>query len=154
MKALTSTLCLVFLTACLFQASAQEKDVPLNTPNYSKRKMFTNLPEKSRLRLSDAEELLNLPVGAKVNATIAAGFPLIGTIVSKSNPADTTVKSVVVRTANQGSVFTFSRVKAADGKISFIGRMLNKEGGDALEIVKEDEGYVLRKKNAHELLIE
>jgi hypothetical protein len=153
MKTRTSVL-LACLTLCMLQATAQEKVPPLNNPNYNKARIFSDLPDRMALRLHDAEELLDLPVGAKVNATVASGLPIVGTVVSKSNPADTSVRSVVIQTTRQGATFTFSRIRGAGGTVSYIGRMLNRSGGDALEIAKEGQGYVIKKKGIYDLLNE
>ena len=106
------------------------------------------------LRITSAESLLALPIGARVNATLATGFTVVGAVVSKSDPNDPAVKSVVIRTNRQGAVFTFTRVKAANGATSYIGRMLDKTGGDALEIAREGQEYVIRKKGVNELVNE
>jgi len=154
MKTLKSVACSAVMALCLMKASAQDARIPLNTPNYSKPRLFADLPEKMPLKIKDVESLLELSVGTPVNASLTAGFPLIGTIVSKSDPADPSVQSVVIRTNRNGSTFTFSRVTGIDGKISYIGRMFSKSGGDALEIANEGQGYVLRKKGVHELINE
>jgi len=154
MKTLKSVACSAILSFCMMKASAQEARIPINTPNYSKPRLFGALPDKMPMKIKDMEGLLELSVGTPVNATLSAGFPLIGTIVSKSNPADTTVKSVVIRTNREGCTFTFSRVTDVDGKVLFIGRMMSRNGGDALEIANEGQGYVLRKKGVHELINE
>lgn len=153
MKKQKSVALLAILAFCFVQASAQESSPPLNHPNYNQPKIFADVPERMPLHVADAEELLSLPVGTRVNATLAAGLPLVGVVVSKSNETDTAVKSVVIRTNRQGAVFTFTRV-AVGGNITYRGRMLNKSNGDALEIVREGDGYVLRKKNINELLNE
>lgn len=136
-------------------AAAQKNSPPVNEPDLRKPKIFADLPEKVALRLTDAQALLNLPVGAAVNAVVATGLPLVGTVVSRSNPADKAVQSVVIRSKTRGgAVFTFTRTQNADGSFSFIGRMLDKNGGDALEIVREDSGYVLRKKGYYDVINE
>ncbi|HET7897113.1 MAG TPA: hypothetical protein VFL47_05575 [Flavisolibacter sp.] len=154
MKTVKSIACLAIMAFCLSKASAQNARIPLNETNYSRPRLFTDIPEKAPFKIKDVESLLDLPVGAAVNASLSSGLPLVGTVVSKSNPADTSVKSVVIRTNRQGSTFTFSRLVAADGTVSFIGRMFSKNGGDALEITNEGQGYVLRKKGITELLNE
>jgi hypothetical protein len=154
MKILKAATLLAFLTVCKLPVFAQDATIPLNLPVYGKAKIFGDLPDKMPLRITDAEQLLDLPVGAKVSTNIASGLPVAGVVVSKSNPADTSVKSVVVRTNRQGATFIFSRTIAADGTVSFRGHMFNRSGGDALEIVKEGEGYVIRKKGLNELLNE
>lgn len=154
MKKQKSCAVLALLTLCFVQASAQEPILRQNNFRNDKTKIFADLPEKMPLRIADAEGLLDLPVGTRVNATLATGFPVVGAVVSKSNPADPRVKSVVIRTSRQGAVFTFTRITAANGTMSYIGRMLDKSGGDALEIAKEGQGYVIRKKGINELVNE
>ncbi len=150
----TGTL-LALLTVCIMHVSAQAITPPLNNPNYSKAKIFTDLPDKMPLRIADLESLLELPVGARINAAVAKNFSIVGTVVSKSNAADTSVRSVVIKATNrQGAIFTFTRTRAADGAVSYLGRMLNKDNGDALEIAKEGSQYVIRKKGLYELMNE
>lgn len=145
---------LALLTLSFCFAFAQTSRPPLNIPDYSKPKIFADLPEKMSLRIASTEGLLDQPVGATISATIAKGFTVAGTVVSKSNPDDTTVKSVVIRTNRQGAIFTFSRIRKKDGSLSYIGRMLNRAGGDALEIVQEGKEYVIRKKGLYDMLNE
>jgi hypothetical protein len=154
MKTLKSVAFLAFSTLCMLHASAQESALRQNNFRNDKTKFFADLPEKMPLRITDAESLLVLPVGARVNATLATGFSVVGAVVSKSDPNDPNVKSVVIRTNRQGAVFTFTRVKADDGTVSYIGRMLDKSGGDALEIAREGQAYVIRKKGVNELVNE
>ena len=154
MKTLKSSALLAFTTLCILHASAQEPALRQNNFRNDKTKIFADLPEKMPLRITSAESLLALPIGARVNATLATGFTVVGAVVSKSDPNDPAVKSVVIRTNRQGAVFTFTRVKAANGATSYIGRMLDKTGGDALEIAREGQEYVIRKKGVNELVNE
>jgi hypothetical protein len=101
------------------------------------------------------EALLNLPVGSQVNKTVAAGFSFSGTVVSKSNPSDLSVKTVVVKSpVRKNTLLTFSRIRKADGSFSYTGRMISREAGDAFEIAKEGSTYVLRKKGYYDLVNE
>ncbi|GAA4728667.1 hypothetical protein [Flavisolibacter ginsenosidimutans] len=155
MKLLKTGALALLLTAACLHATAQTSKPPINEPNYNKPKVFADLPEKLSLRIADAEALLNLPVGTQVNAAVANGFPLVGTVVSKSSPSDLTVQSIVIRSAGrQNATFTFTRIKNADGSFSYKGRMMGKTAGDALEITKEGTGYVLRKKGYYDLVNE
>lgn len=155
MKYQKTSVLLTLLTICILQASAQEAPPPLNTPNYSKAKIFADLPEKMSLKVTDFESLLDLPVGANVKTAVNREFSIVGNIVSKSNGADPRVKSVVIKTTNhQGSTFTFTRITAADGTVSYLGRMMNRAGGDALEIAKEGGEYVIHKKGLYDLMSE
>ena len=154
MKRIKPGAMLALLTAFSLYASAQVSP-PVNEPNYNKPKVFTDLPEKQPIQISAVESLLNLSVGASVNTTIANGLVLNGTVISKSNPADASVKSVVVKTTSrQQATLTFSRITKQDGSISYIGRMVSKEAGDALEIAKEGTNYVIRKKGYYDMINE
>lgn len=155
MKPLKTIALSALLFVCTWHVSAQEHPVPLNKTDYNKPKRFAGLPGKMPLRVKDMESLLLLPVGAKVNATVATNFPLTGIIVSKSGLLDQSVKTVVIKSSNyQGATFTFTRIAEENGSFSYSGRMLNREAGDAMEITKEGETYVVRKKASHEIISE
>lgn len=155
MKFLKTAALAALLAVSYTPLSAQNVTVPLNEPNYNKPRVFSDLPSQMNLRLADMEALLNLSVGAQVNAMAASGFPLIGTVVSKSNPGNTLVKTVVIKSlTRQEATFTFSRITKEDGSLSYTGRMMSKSAGDALEIVKEGAGYVIRKKGFYDLINE
>lgn len=150
-----SALIAMLLAVSYLQTSAQNSALRLNEPNYNKAKLFSDLPDKLNLRLTDVEALLNISVGKQVNAIIATGFPLVGVVVSKSTLKDAFVKTVVIKsTTRQGATFTFSRITKEDGSLFYTGRMMSKEAGDALEIIKEGTGYVIRKKGFYDLINE
>lgn len=154
MKLLKAVAQLAFCLACTIQASAQNT-VPLNETNYNKPRLFADLPEKAPLQLKELESLLSFEVGSKVTASIAKNISITGTIVSKSNPADKSVRSVVIKSlTRQGTIFTFTRVTDTDGTVSYLGRMINRSSGDALEITKEGKGYVIRKQHIAEIVNE
>jgi hypothetical protein len=155
MKILKAITFMALFTLCLVHVNAQAPASLLNEPDYNKPKLFSDLPEKLTLNLTNMETLLSLSVGASVNTLMANGFPLIGTVVSKSNPKDATVKSVVIKSrTRQGAVLTFTRITAADGTISYIGRLISKDAGDAFQIVKESGQYVFRKQGLYDLINE
>ncbi len=155
MKILKTSAIAALLSISFLSSSAQQKSVPLNEPNYNKPKLFTDLPDKLTVRLTDMEGLLNLSIGEKVNTTVANGFQLVGTVVSKSNPTNTSAKTIVIKSlTRQGATLTFSRITKEDGTYSYIGRMMSKGAGDALEIARDGAGYVLRKKDMYDLMNE
>ncbi|HTM91676.1 MAG TPA: hypothetical protein VL095_04620 [Flavisolibacter sp.] len=142
------------------QSGAQEKlhaneKLPINQPNYNKPKIFDDLPRKMNLKISDMESLFDLSVGTAVTAKLTQDFHFKGTVVSKAGNSESQVRSVVINSTNRkGAVFTFSRVVKEDGSFIYRGRILNKESIDAYEIVKENDQYVLVKKNYYEIVRE
>jgi hypothetical protein len=155
MKIQRTVTLLAGLILMMLQATAQESPSLLRAPDYNKPKRFADLPEKQPLHLKELESLLHLPVGSNVSVSISKHFLLQGSVVSVSNPSDKLVKSVVVRSNNRpGTAFTFTRLTESDGRFTYTGRMIGRDTGDAMEIIKDGEGYVLRKKNVYEIISE
>lgn len=152
MKSICILTLLIAGSICLH---AQPNKAALREPNYSKKRVFTDQPERSKLKMSDMEKLLSLPVGAQVNTYVSGSLRVTGKVVSKSDPQDTQFKSVVVRLSNRdNATFTFSKRLHADGSAAYTGRVFSLTTGDAMEI-KHDKGeYVLLKKGSSELFVE
>jgi hypothetical protein len=103
------------------------------------------------------ESLFDLSVGAPVMAKLTKSFYLKGTIVSKSGSAESSVRSVVIKSTTntrQGAVLTFTKIRKDDGSYTYRGRIISRESIDAYEIVKENGQYVLQKKNYYEMIAE
>ena len=155
MKMQRTTALIALLTACYLQLPAQQKTPPVNEPNYNKAKVFGDIPDKTELNITTLETLLKLSVGDPVNAGIANGFRLVGTVISKSNPADASVKSIVIKSnTRQHATLTFTKITKPDGSIRFMGRMLSRDAGDALEIIKDGNRYVVAKKGFYDMINE
>jgi hypothetical protein len=131
---------------------AQENNL-IQEPDYNKPKLFADVAAKFAVDVNALETLLEVPVGQNVNAFLTRNFSLQGVVVSKSDPADLNVKSVVIRSTNRnGATMTFTKVRDENGQSSFIGRIVSYKNGDAFELNKEENGYVLVKKNLYDLL--
>ena len=155
MKSVQSCAVAALLTLLSLSSSAQDNFKTVNEPDYNKAKIFSDLPQKMNLRLADMESLINLPIGSSVNTFAANNFRIMGTVVSKSDANDASAKTVVIKLNNrQGATLTFTRTTKADGTTSFIGRILNRNNGDAFEIVKENGQYVFMKKGVYDLISE
>lgn len=129
--------------------------MPLNEPNQNKPQLFTDMPQKMKLRISDLEDLLELPVGTSIKTFIAENFNFHGTVVSKSDPSHKDVKSVVIKSTNRkDATLTFTKTIRPDGTVRYLGRIVSFKNGDAFEIVKENDHYVLQKKTLYELVNE
>jgi hypothetical protein len=146
----TGILCLLLL-ACCFHSLAQ---VQASERTSAKPLLFNDMPEKTRIRVTELENLLNLPVGTAVNTFVAPNFPFQGSVVSVSPPNENS-KTVVIRSTNRkGASLIFTRTKKTDGSIRYFGRIVSLKNEDALEIVKEGDQYLLQKKKLNELITE
>lgn len=138
-----------------FLYSGAQQKLPINQPDYNKPKIFDDLPKKINLKISDMESLFDLAVGQSIMAKLTQNFHFKGTVVSKSGGSESPVRSVVINSiTRKGAVFTFTRVTTENGNFVYRGRILSKESIDAYEIVKENDQYVLEKKNYYEMVRE
>jgi hypothetical protein len=154
MKILKASAICVLFSICYFSSSAQD-ELPLNEPDYNKPHLFSDMPQKMKLRISNLEDLLDLPVGASVKTLITDNFNFHGIVVSTSDAANTTVKSVVIRSTNRkGATLTFTKTIKPDGTVKYLGRIMSLKNGDAFEIVKENDQYILQKKILYDLINE
>ena len=155
MKSLKTCAVSVLLLLCYTQSSAQNKPVPTIHEDYNKPKLFSDLPQKMKLDIKAYEALLALPVGETVKTPLIGKAHLFGTIVSKSDPNDLNVSSIVVKCKNRlGATLTFTRLRNTDGTISYIGRIISFKHIDAFEIVQENGEYLLIKKDLYDLVSE
>ena len=150
----TGALC-VLLHAFALSSAAQKNNYPLSEPDYNKPKLFDDLPQKFQLDIQVLEALLDLPEGQTISVPLAKGQRFQGSVVSKSNPSDTTLKSVVIKSSNKvGAVFTFTRLRNEDGSFFYQGRILSHKHSDAFEIQFEEGKYYLNKKHLYDLFNE
>lgn len=144
----------VLLTVAVMSSKAQEAPA-LKEPDYNKPKLFADLPQKITLDLTPIAPLLDAPVGEQVNVHLGGNFNYRGTIISKSDPSDAAVKSIVIKATNRlGAILTLTQVRNADGGVSYIGRILSRDHSDAYDIRFEEGKYVLAKKHLYDLINE
>jgi hypothetical protein len=144
----------VFLIASGISSFAQGK-VPINEPDYNKPHLFADLPDNMPLKVSNLEGLFELETGSPVNVTLSNNFHIIGSVISKSSGNDLNVKSVVIKSINRkGAIFTYTKSVKEDGSVKYLGRIISTKNSDAYEIVKEDDQYILKKKNLYDLISE
>ena len=141
------------LCFCLLHSSAQDHALTVREPDYNKPKLFNDLPQHMKLRMTDLESALNAPVGSLIRTHIADKFIFQGTITSKTDEPE--VKSIVVKSLNrQGATLTFTKIRQPDGTFSYLGRILSFKHGDAYEIVQENGEYTLQKKELNDIVSE
>ena len=153
MKILKTSAVCVLLTLCFFSSMAQE--LPLNEPDYNKPKLFSDLPDRIQVNVSALESLLEASEGKIVSAAITGSVVLNGVVVSKSDPNDPSVKSIVVKLSNRaGATLTFTKVLNQDKTISYLGRILSRNNSDAYEVVSDNGQYYFIKKHYYDIINE
>ncbi len=147
-------LCLCIALGFTLNASAQESLI--NEPDMDKPKLFREKSDKIAINNSlDFKSIVRLKVGQIVNIPFSNDLTFSGTIVSVSDGYDTKVKSIVVKSnVREGAVLTFSEITNEDKSISYAGRILSRQHGDALELIKEDGKYLFKKKGYYDIITE
>lgn len=145
----------LLLFAGAISCAAQNNPFPLTEPDYNKPRLFDDLPSKFPVDVKLLEALLDLPEGEPLSFNLAKGAHFQGKVVSKSDPIDPNVKSIVIKSTNRiGSTFTFTRLRNEDGSFSYQGRILSRKHSDAFEIQVENGQYVLTKTQLYEIISE
>jgi len=146
-------LCLLLLFTCA-TAPAQNK-IPVNEPDQNKPKLFTNLPDKIPVTITDLDRLLSAENGKTVSFKFGQknSNSFEGQVISKAD--DNTVHSVVIRFANfNGATLTLSSSAQPNGTVKFTGRIISFRHGDAYELQNRNDQYILIKKNYYDLINE
>jgi hypothetical protein len=148
-----ASLCL--LSSILCATTYAQNKVPVNEPDQNKPKLFTNLPDKIPVDTGDLQSLISAETGKNVSLRLGQNSlnNISGRIISRSD--DNTIHSVVIRSANfNGATFTLSSSAEPNGTVKFTGRIISFKHGDAYELQKQDEQYILIKKNFYDLINE
>jgi hypothetical protein len=147
-------LCLSLLLLCS-AASAQHK-IPVNEPDLAKPRLFDGLPDKIPVHILDLQSLVNTETGKDVSLPLEKNKSITfsGKIVSSAAKYNT-IRSVVIRSENfNGATFTLSSSILSNGTVKFSGRIISFSHGDLYELQKEDDQYILKKKNYYDLINE
>jgi hypothetical protein len=144
----------VLLSVCMLQAAAQQntKKLPISQYDYNKPRLFKDLPNRINVPLKKFDDVFNMEEGKTVDLPFASDFHFLGTVVSKSEDVAANVKNIVIRSTNRaGATLTLSRFINADNTISYTGRIMSFQHGDAYEVAFENGSYYLVKKGLYDL---
>lgn len=139
-------------------AGAQDAP-PVNEPDLSKPRLFTQLPDKIEIELDDLQQLFRLE--EKTGKSIEFRFrsknaaPFAGKIVSATTRKNQSGKSILVQPSMfNGATFSLSSSTTPDGTVRYTGRIISFKHGDAYELQEEEGRYYLIKKSFYELVNE
>jgi hypothetical protein len=156
MKNLIVTLLTACISFCALATAAQAlptKKLPLNEPDYTKPKLFADLPDRIDFNPDDLLNLFELQPGQSVSVTIGRGFIFAGDLVSKSN--DNHSSSVVIQSTNRpGARLVFTRINGENNSVKYLGRIISFKHGDCYEIVSENDHYYFKKKSIYDVISE
>ena len=146
-------ICFSVFFVCL---DAISQTPPVREPDMNKPSLFQNLPEKITCRVNDFSALLQSETGINITIVLTENLSLQGIVSSVASKFDNTLQSVVVRLTNfPGAALSFSRITRENGTITYAGRIMSFQHGDAYEINQEKNGeYYFVKKGFYDLVNE
>jgi hypothetical protein len=154
MKPLKTSALGLLLSVCMFQAAAQQdtKKLPVSQYDYNKPKLFKELPNRINVSFKNMDNVFDFEVGKSVNLPLSLNFQFSGIVVSKAEDASANVKSIVIKSTNKvGATLAISRIINNDNSVTYRGRIMSFQHGDAYEITNENGSYALVKKGLYDL---
>ena len=144
---------------CLFvfflSITLSAQDPPVREPDMNRPSLFQNLPEKIACHINDLAALLQSEIGKTVSFSLAENTNFHGVFSSVATKFENTLQSVVIRSTNfTGAALSFSKLIKEDGTVSYIGRIISFQHGDAYEITLENGQYYFIKKGFYDLVNE
>lgn len=147
------TICMSFYGLATAAQALPTKKLPVNEPDYTKPKLFADLPDRIDFNPNDLLNLFELQPGQSVNVTIGPGFIFAGDLISKSN--DNRSSSVVLRLTNRlGARLVFTRIKGENNSVKYLGRIISFKHGDCYEILSENDHYYFKKRSIYDVIAE
>jgi hypothetical protein len=159
MKNLRTVAALICVAFCGITASAQNPDhAPLNEPNRNKPSLFSNLPDQIPVSIDYLNTFFDSPSGKTFNlvtGTDRNSLSFEGRVISSESKYNDALKSVVVRSTNfNGATFTVSKYTDETGTVTYSGRIISMQHGDAYELKTIDGNLILVKRKFHCLINE
>jgi len=108
-----------------------------NTP---KPKQFNNFPEVINCADATLSNIFNASPGQQISLSFSDNFIFSGHVTSNIVKYANLQTAVVVSPDFSNTIFSVSRITNADGSISFIGRIINKNYFDGYELKRNTSG--------------
>jgi hypothetical protein len=146
---------MICLSVFLVSIKLSAQNPPVREPDMNRPSLFQNLPEKITCRINDLSALLQSEIGRTVSFSFTENTVFQGVVSSLANKFENTLQSVVIRSTNfPGAALSFSKLTKEDGTISYVGRIISFQHGDAYEITMENGQYFFIKKGFYDLVNE
>lgn len=142
----------VIMMCSLQNLQAQTSAPPLNQPA-DKPLLFASLPGKLECNLEEVDRLFMADPSDQLSVQLNSQMHLTGTVMEKVRKSPE-ILTVNFKTANYGgALFTISRI-IQNGVIRYSGRIIGKDNGDVLMMVKENDRYFFTKMSQRFVMVE
>jgi hypothetical protein len=146
------------LIIVLLDCASISAQVSIATTNDQKKpRLFDSMPDRIAVNAGDIGQLFKerTETGKEVNINFRdPQLPgLRGKVVSATRKYDNKIHTLIIRSINfSGATLTLSSSTQLDGTVRYSGRIISFEHGDLYELEKQNEHYMLVKKNFRELI--
>jgi hypothetical protein len=111
-----------------------------------KPKQFNNYPETINCSEQELSKVFTATPGQSISLSFSNNFTFAGTITSNLAKYANLQSAVIVSPNYSNTVFGISKITNADGSVSYVGRIINKNYFDGFELKKNASGnYQLKK---------
>ena len=143
------------LWCLLFSAftSFAQGEPPLNQHIPEQPFLFPNLPNKFECNLEVLEKLFSHSTDQKLNIKLSDAFQLEGVMSGKFIRSKHLTSINIVLQNYKGALFNISRIAEEKG-ITYVGRILNINNGDVLQLIKEKDKYFFVKQERRFVMVE
>ena len=153
LKLAAFVICSTLCSVCSFAQKVEKRAVSVNEPDYSKPKLFADLPDRLNFDPVHLLVLLSTEVGQSISLSVTPGFIISGQVVSKAN--DQNSSSVVMRLTNRpGARLIFTKLIGPNSSVRYIGRIISLKHGDSYEILSDSGQYYFKKKGIYDVVTE
>jgi hypothetical protein len=150
-----SMFCMMLILYSITLRAQFQQTIPLNEPDYNKEKLFADLPQKIACPTNILAPLFTMEKGSQVNLPFSDKFIFRGFIVTHSDYSNTMVRTIVIRSSNRaGAVLSLTMLMDKEAIVSYKGRIISMNNGDAFELIPEHGQYFFLKKNLYDLISE
>ncbi len=143
MKNLYALAYMSMLLLCAYNVHAQVSP-PVNQHVADKPLLFASLPQKFECNLEEVDRLFMAEPSQKILLQLNSQLRLDGMVSEKVQPSPEVLTINFKPNNYKGAIFNISRI-IQNGTIRYVGRIVSKENGDVLTMVKENEKYYFTK---------
>ncbi len=156
MKNLRTILACVSIALLSLNASSQVNKSPIKEPDQNKPLLFAGMPDRIPVSMDYINSLFGSTAGRAVSLSTPdniTGSRFEGNVISTGSELNNRIQSVVIRSTNfLGANFTVSKTISEQGVVSYTGRIISFQHGDAYELKNESGNLVLVKKKFYSLV--
>lgn len=151
MKKLYAFACMAVLL-CGHKAISQVTP-PLSQHVSDKPMLFTSLPQKLECNLEEIDKLFIAEQSQKLQLHLNNHLRLEGVVMEKVQKSPEILSINFKANNHGGALFNISRI-IQNGTIRYTGRIISRENGDVLMMVKENEKYYFTKASQRFTMVE